>query len=136
MAGRSKLNWLRIVLAVIAAEALPILLLVLVVVVYGFVRQSNSPTPEKFAPMAGNWVGPIGGFIATFLFAWWAARRTPERALAHGVAVGVGAALLDFGVGTLLGGGETIKPLFFLSNGGRILAGLLGGWFAARRGNA
>ena len=136
MAGRSRLNWLRIVPAVIAAEALPILLLVLVVVVYGFVRAAGSTSPEDFAPVAGNWVGPIGGFLATLLIAWWVARRASERQVAHGVAVGVGTALLDLGLGNLLGGGEAIEPLFYLSNGGRILAGVLGGWLAARRSAA
>lgn len=63
--GKS-LNWFRIIAAALAAEVLPILALVAVVCVYAMVRKPGSMTPEEFAPAAGNWVGPIGGFIATF----------------------------------------------------------------------
>ena len=48
-------------------------------------------------------------------------------------AVGVGTALLDLGLGILLTGGAAIDPLLFLSNGGRIVAGVLGGYLALRR---
>jgi hypothetical protein len=33
----------------------------------------------------------------------------------------------------LFAGGLSIAPLLFFSNGGRILAGALGGWLATRR---
>jgi len=133
MAGGARFNKSRIFAAVILAELLPILLLIAIVFVYGFFRQTDSLSPKEFAPLAGNWVGPIGGFVATLLFAWWAARRAQAQRIAHGAAVGVATALLDFGLGILLAGAGAIQPLFFLSNGGRILAGLLGGWLAARR---
>jgi hypothetical protein len=55
--------------------------------------------------------------------------NAPVQRIAHGVAT----ALLDFSLGILLAGAGAIQPLFFLSNGGRILAGVLGGWLAARR---
>jgi hypothetical protein len=122
MSGVARLNWLRIIIAVIAAEALPILLLVLVVVVYGLIRQADSPTPEEFAPVAGNWVGPIGGFVATLLLAWRVARRALERPIAHGVAVGVGTAMLDLALAALLSGSVAVEALLFVSNGGRIRA--------------
>jgi hypothetical protein len=130
MTGRARFRWGRVIGAIILAEALPILLLVAVVFVYGFLRKEGSPSPAEFAPRAGNWVGPIGGFVATLLFAWWAARRAPARKLAHGTAVGIGTALLDFGLAVLLAGPDAIHPLLFLSNAGRILAGILGGWGA------
>jgi hypothetical protein len=132
MADSAQFRWGRIVLAIIAAETLPILLLLLVVVVYSAIRPAGSRSPEEFAPLAGNWVGPIGGFLATLLFAWWAARRAPRRQLVHGAAVGVGTSVLDFSLGILLGGGGAIATVFFLSNAGRIIAGVLGGWLAAR----
>jgi hypothetical protein len=133
MPGSAAFNWIRVVVAVILAELLPILLLVAIVFVYGAIRQSGSLTPQEFAPRAGMWVGPIGGFLATLLFAWRTARRAPEQKIVHGTAVGVGTALLDLGLGILLGGAGAIQPVFFLSNGGRILAGVLGGWLATRR---
>src|SRR5271166_3208285 len=116
MAGGAGFNWIRVVVAVILAELIPILLLVAIVAVYGVIRQAESLSPNEFAPLAGTWVGPIGGFLATLLFAWWAARRAPKQRVVHGTAVGVGTALLDLGLGILLGGGGAIHPLLFLSN--------------------
>jgi hypothetical protein len=122
----------RVVVAVILAETLPILLLVAVVFVYSFIRQSDSLTPQEFAPRAGMWVGPIGGFLAVFLFAWWVALRVPSQKVVYAAAVGVGTALLDLGLGIVLGGGDAIHPILYVSNAGRILAGILGGLLAKR----
>jgi hypothetical protein len=133
MTGGARFSWVRVIVGVIAAEALPVLALVAVVLVYSLMRNADSPTPEEFAPMAGDWVGPIGGFLATFFFARWAARRASARPVAHGLAIGVGTALLDFSLGVLLSGAGAIVPLFFISNAGRIVAGLLGGWLGANR---
>jgi hypothetical protein len=132
MADYTRFNWVRVFVAVVAAEALPVLALVAVVSVYSFIRPADSRSPEEFAPVAGLWVGPIGGFLATLLFAFWAAKHSPQRPIAHGAVVGLGAALLDFGIGMLLGGGGPIHPVLFLSNGGRFLAGVLGGWLGSR----
>jgi hypothetical protein len=136
MSDGRRLKWAGIVGAVIAAEVLPVLALVAVVLVYGFVRKPDSLSPEQFAPAAGAWIGPIGGFLATLAFARWAARRAPQRRMAHGTAVGVGTALLDFGTAILLTGGTAISGLLFLSNGGRIVAGAIGGWLASRAGTS
>ena len=93
--GGQRRNMVPVVLAVVLAETLPILLLVAVVFVYSIIRQSDSLTPEEFATCgilsdnripclpknshrAGMWVGPIGGFLAVFLFAWWVAQARSE----------------------------------------------------------
>jgi hypothetical protein len=130
MASGPRFNWVRVVVAVFLAEALPIVLLVAVVFAYSMIRQPESPSPEEFAPRAGLWVGPFGGFLATWLFAWWVAWRAPEQRFAHGAAVGLGTALLDLSLGLLLSGGDALQPIFFISNSGRILAGVLGSWLA------
>lgn len=124
----------RVVAAIFVAELLPILLLVAVVTVYALVADQSQPDslePEAFAPIAGNWVGPIGGFLATFLLSFWAARVVPDQAMVHGVAVGIGTAVLDLGLGVLIGGG-VLSLLLVLSNCGRIVAGVLGGVLASR----
>lgn len=133
MAGGKRLNWIRIVAAILAAEALPVLALVAVVFVYGFIRKPDSLSPEKFAPIAGNWVGPIGGFLATAAYAYWAAKRAGQLPLIHGMMVGVGTALVDFGIAYALVGKAAIAVLLIVSNGGRLIAGGLGGWLAARQ---
>ena len=68
------------------------------------------------------------------LAAWWAARKAASGRLAHGIAVGVGTALLDLALAALLSGDLTISLLLIVSNGGRILAGIMGGAAAARQG--
>src|SRR5262245_51965745 len=136
MPATPRFNWLRIILAILAAEIVPIVLLVLIVVVYGLVRSPDSPSPEDFAPRAGNWVGPIGGFFATLFFSWLTARRSPQSPMVHGAAVGIGTAALDFILGFLMGGHGTIQLVFFLSNAGRIIAGILGGLLASGRNNS
>jgi hypothetical protein len=134
MANGKRLAWLRVVAAVIAAEVLPILALVAVVFVYSLIKQPDSLPPDKFAPLAGNWVGPIGGFLATAAFAYWAAKRASRSAMAHGIAVGIGTALLDFSIAYLLVGRDAVSGLLLASNSGRLIAGGLGGWLASRKG--
>jgi len=132
----TKFRWLRVAIAVFSAEALPVLALVGVVVVYGFMRKENSLTPEEFAPLAGNWVGPIGGFIATFSMAWWTARTAHGLQVKHGLAVGVGTALLDLSLALAMSDGATVSILLAASNTGRIIAGILGGYWARCQSNA
>lgn len=134
MAQIHKFRWVRVLVAIFVSELLPIVLLVAIVMVYAFVSDRTRPDsmkPEEFAPIAGNWVGPIGGFIATICLSMWAARAVPERAMLHGFAAGAGTAMLDFSIAALIGGGE-ISPLLALSNCGRILAGLLGGFIVSK----
>ena len=135
MTNGARFGWGRVILGIIASEALPVLALVLVVGVYSAMRRADSPTPEEFAPIAGEWVGPIGGFLATLFFSRWAASRATVRPIAHGAAVGLGTAILDVSIGIMLGGAGAILLVFVVSNVGRIVAGFLGGWLGARRGN-
>ena len=130
-----KFRWVRVLVAIFVAELLPILLLVAIVMIYASVSDQTQPgsmKPEEFAPRAGNWVGPIGGFMATMCLSWWAAGVIPKRAMAHGFVVGAGTAMLDFGLAVLIGGG-TISPVLVISNCGRILAGVLGGFVASKK---
>ena len=133
MAGGARFNWIRVVVAVILAELLPLLLLVAIVSVYSLIRQKESLSPEEFAPLAGNWVGPIGGFLATLLFAWWAARRALEQRFMHGTAVGVGTAVLDLGLGILLGGGGAIHRYCSSRTAAGSITGVLNTFFLAKR---
>ena len=132
MSENRRIHWVRIGLAIIVAETVPILFLILVVVVYGFTRGPDAISPEEFAPQAGNWVGPIGGFLATLLCARWVARRAAAWKLAHGAAIGVGTALIDVSIACSIEGAAAVGPLFVASNCGRLAAGLLGGWLAMR----
>lgn len=114
--------WGRVILAVIAAEAVPILLLILLVAAWGPTDQAGA---QEFAARLGQWVGPVGGGVMCFLAALWVARKPEQRRVLHGGMVGVGAAMLD--VGLLAAGGAAFAWLFVASNAGRVLAGILGG---------
>jgi hypothetical protein len=131
LATVGRIHWVRVLLAVIAAEILPIIALVIVVVIYSLVRTPESPSPEAFAPQAGNWVGPIGGFLSVLLFSFLSARSASKYPFAHGLAVGLGTAALDFALGLSMGGGSMIAILV-ASNCGRVLAGAFGGVLGGR----
>lgn len=121
----TRLNWLRITLAAIGAVVLPILALIVVVFGYGIIREADSLSPEAFAPIAGAWVGLIGGFLCTLIFAYWVAKHSAERPVSHGLTVGVLSAMFDYLVGILLG--ASFQLFFLFCYGTRILAGLIGG---------
>jgi len=121
-------------LAVLAAEILPIVVLVLVVVIYSFVRSADSPTPEEFAPRAGNWVGPFVGALSVLVFSFLVAKSVSNRPFVHGLCVGLGTAALDFCLGMSMGGGDgSVLAILTASNCGRIIAGVCGGWIGAGR---
>ena len=133
-AAEHRLRWRRIGLAVLAGEALPILLLVLLVMMYGaLVRRPGAPTPEVFAQHAGLWVGPIAGAVVAFGAAWWAGRASRAPVL-QAVVIGAGIAILDLTILTVMG--EPFRLLFWLSNAVKVVAALLGGILVARRGSA
>jgi uncharacterized protein YndB with AHSA1/START domain len=114
----------------VGSVVLPILVLVAVLCVYGMTRQPDSRTPTEFAPIAGAWVGPIVGFLATMAFAFWSAKRAGGRSLRVGATVGVLSALFDYIVGIFLLGAP-VRTLDLLCYGFRIVAGLGGGWLGA-----
>ena len=116
------IHWGRVALGVIAAEAVPIVLLVIIVAVFGPREQTSA---QQFATRLGQWVGPIGGDIMSFIAALWVARKSNQRRILHGTLVGVGSAVLDVGLIAISGAG--FEWLFVVSNAGRVAAGWLGG---------
>jgi hypothetical protein len=119
----------RIVLATIASELTPILLLVVVVLIYE-TRGVDPQTRQAFAERVGMWLGPIAGAISTFGFGFLAARGT-DRPLLHGSIIGVAVALLDAVL--IFAPGAKFIPVFAVSWAGKILAGMAAGLFAARQ---
>jgi hypothetical protein len=130
MASTRAKTFFSVAIAALYAEILPIVALFVVVFVYGIFRSPESMSPPEFAPLAGAWVGPIGGFLATMFFAWRLAKHQLNRNVQMGLCVGVATAALDIVVAFLLVGSSAIQPLILLSNCGRIIAGGLGGWLA------
>jgi putative membrane protein (TIGR04086 family) len=77
------------------------------------------------------WTAVIGSPIVTFLAALWAARRLESRLALQGALVGL-AAMLIFLVPMLLAGADQ-PTVYWLAHGLKVLGGLCGGTFAARR---
>jgi hypothetical protein len=117
----------RFVLGVIAAEAVPVLLLVLAMLVVGL-KTGGRPSQET-ASAWGAWIGPIGGALATGIIAWMLARSS-IRPMQLGIALGVAVGLLDLGL--IASQGVSFRWLFAVSVLARVLGGGLGGVVAGR----
>lgn len=121
------MRWGRLVLGIVGAEAIPILLLVALVAVFG---PSDAAAASAYAEREGRWFGPLAGFLATLGAAFLVSRGVAGAERRHGVCVGIGAALLD--VSLLLASRPAFDWVFVLSNVGRVLAGAIGGVLAQR----
>ena len=117
----------RFALSVIAAEAIPVLLLVLAMFFVGM-KIGGRPSPETAAAW-GAWIGPIGGALATGIIAWMLARSS-IRPMQLGIALGVAVGLLDLGL--IAAQGVSFRWLFAVSVLARVMGGALGGVMAGR----
>ena len=113
--------------AVVLGEVVPLLALVFVVAVWG---PSDPAEAAEFARAAGAWVGPLAGALALLGLTYWAG-RTSSRPVLQGAAIGIVVAMIDFTI--LFMADEPFAWLFVVSNGGKVIAGVLGGWLAAIR---
>ena len=117
----------RFVLGVIAAEAIPVLLLVLAMLPVGLII-GGRPSQET-ASAWGSWIGPIGGALATGFIAWMLGRAS-VRPMQLGVALGVAVGLVDLiWIASL---GAPFRWVFVVSVLARVIGGSLGGVMAAR----
>jgi hypothetical protein len=115
-------RWGRLLVAVLLAEGIPILLLIALVAAFG---PGERIADQAFAERLGRWVGPIAGALSVLVAARWVARDLSSGRVAHGVALGAAAALLD--VALLVAGGAGFAWLFVVSQVGRLVAGYAGG---------
>jgi hypothetical protein len=114
---------IRLILAVIAAELVPILLLVATVAAFGPPELEQA---QHFAAVMGRWIGPVGGAVCAYLAAYGIGRLAPERAFSDGIIVGLCLAALD---GVLLFASDApMEWLYIGSNAAKIIAATLGGW--------
>ncbi len=115
-------HWLRILIAVIAAEAAPLLLLVALVTIFG---PGTTAADMHFAQTLGQWVGPLGGALATLFMAYWALKPLSFNCIAYGALIGLLVAILDAGI--LVFSGTPFQWLFLAAWIGRLFAGIVGG---------
>jgi len=126
-----KIRWGRLILGAIAAEALPVILLIGLV---ALLAPNEATEAQEYANTLGKWVGPVGGAIATFALAIWVARPLSKDHVLHGVFLGVLVAVLDAAL--LVASGAPFEWLFALSGVGRVVAGFLGGYLIFKRKGA
>ena len=117
----------RILLTAIVVEVLAVLALVLLVVILG---PSDQAAAEAYAKRLGFWVGPIAGFVFCLAGGWWVAKGLVVSHVRHGLALGAMVAAIDIAI--LVISGAEFHLVFAVSNGGRVVAGAIGGWFAGR----
>ncbi|MGI9625686.1 MAG: hypothetical protein ACR2QM_02520 [Longimicrobiales bacterium] len=120
-------SWPRVTAAVFLGEAVPIVVLVAVVAVFG---PRDPVGAGDFAQKAGLWVGPLAGAGVVLLLSAWAGRGS-SRPILQGAGIGLTVALLDLGI--LAVTGAPFAAVFVASNVGKVLAGTLGGWLSRER---
>ena len=123
-----KTVWKRLITAAIAAEVIPIVILVAIVALVGPGETSEA---QDFANRTGRWFGPIAGGVVTFLFAVWLTRPLVKDHSRYGLLLGLLVAVLDASL--LVVSGASFDGLFVLSGLGRILMGFLGGYIVSKR---
>jgi hypothetical protein len=124
-----KIRWIRIITGAILAEVAAILVLICIVALFGPKDQAQA---QAYAERHGQWVGPLAGLVFSFLGALWVNRGLTSGHLLHGFLFGLVYALVD--VGLLVAAQAPFMWLFVASDGGKVLAGVAGGFIAARSG--
>lgn len=122
-----QIRWLRLILGAIAAEIAAILALVCVVAIFG---PNTAEAAQAYAQKAGRWVGPWAGALFSFIGAVWVGRSVESGKLIHGVLFGFLLALVD--VVLLLAMRAPFEWVLVVSDAGKIIAGSIGGFVAAR----
>ena len=90
-----------------------------------------APATSEEALRPEYYTAPAAALVATFLCAWWAARKAGSRFIAHGTLVGVAAVLLS--VGFIAAAEPEDRLMYMVSFALRIVGGYAGGIVAARR---
>ena len=123
-----EIKYLQLVVAALAIEIISVLVLVIMVAIFG------PPDPEQaqaFAADLGYWVGPIAGFIFSFLGAYVITKNLSRSRIPNGILLGLLVAIVDASI--LLGSDRGFEMIFLVSNTGRVVAGTLGAYVAERQ---
>lgn len=123
-----KIRWIRLVAGAILAEVAAILILILIVAIFG---PRDHAQAQAYAEKLGQWVRPLAGVVLSFLGALWVSRGLTSGHLLHGFLFGLIYALVD--VALLVTMQAPFMWLFVASDGGRLLAGIAGGWVAKQK---
>jgi putative membrane protein (TIGR04086 family) len=114
-ASRQRIQWLRVVLAGMAAEA------ALFIIAVAFYFLPNGSTALLYAV-------PIACFGITFLLGFWVARKAQGQFIVHGALVGIVAAFIYIA----LTWGKTLPTAYVVSHFLKVIGGASGGFIARR----
>ena len=129
---KSPVRLLRVALAALFAELIPLIVLVAAVTVYGYLMPGLDKSDyETFAKQAAAYIGPVAGTLATLGFAFWAARKPESRRLLHGLLTGILVVILDLAIFSTPKADFDLKDVLVLL--AKLVAGALGGYLAQRR---
>jgi hypothetical protein len=79
-----------------------------------------------------GYVAPPASFVGVLLVGWWIARKAPQRAVLHGLLVGLIAMLAYLPIEM----SQEVTFAHYLSSALKMLGGAVGGFIAARRAAA
>ena len=125
-------HWLRAVGYGLLAEITTIVTIIAVVMIYRYVLATclAESSYAAFGERVGALVGPVGGTLYTFLFAWLLMRRLGSDFIAHGVVVALAAVTLS--VAGSLAGHRGLPAAYLIASAAKIAAGALAGFLRAR----
>ena len=78
-----------------------------------------------------NWVAVIGSAVTSCVAAIWVVRRIDSRFVVHGALTGLTAALIY--IALIVASGQTQPLIYWVAHGFKIVGGVAGGMYVARR---
>jgi hypothetical protein len=124
------MNWTRAILGGLLAEVLVLVLIAPIALEVGLDTLSD---PANIPASIGYGV-VVASFVAPFVLVQWVARRVASRFVLHGALVGFTAFVVYMIPMTL--SGESQPPIYWVAHAMKLLGGVAGGLWAARRQHA
>jgi hypothetical protein len=130
----ARTHWFRAFVFGLMAEFATVVVIIITVVVHkNWISPGKSVADyDAFSQMAGLLIGSVLGALFVFLLGWALVRAVSTKPLAHGMVVGLGAAVLQLG-GEFLGH-MPMQRSYFLAAAAKIATGALAGLLASRVG--
>lgn len=131
--SKTPLRMQRVVIAALLAELIPIIVLMAVVISYGYIAApEQSPESYKvFAEKAGRIIKPLVGTLATLGMAYWAANKTEQNHLKYGLYTGLVVILIELAILATPETTFSLATIFTML--GSLVGGAFGGYLAQKR---
>ena len=130
MSNRSRIRWVRVIVAGFLSEASVVLCIGLVVLSYRYLASPSDAAYHAFSDRLGFYAGVFGGGVAAFALALWVCRSLKSHFLANGALVGCMAAMLHIALVTL--SGAPFQTAYLVADVLKVIGGALGGYLGMR----